>query len=300
MSLRPLFDLDLLRTLVFVADEGSFTKAALRVGITQSAVSLQIQKLEAVVRQPLVARFRGGGVELTLRGRALAARAREMLAINDEAFREIVAADASTIVRLGTSTSYAPYYLAKTLERVRAEQPSIQVEVVEAYSCQLAPRIGDEAFDLIICEANHEPRQWPAQEVWRAPLKWIGASNGAAHRRRPLPLCLTPRDCPWRPAWMEDCFWRTAPMHTLERAGQPFSIVATANSMEGLYAPVIEDEAVTVSMGGALPTGLRVLDEDDGLPPLPDCGVILIKGRRAVQPQTDILAAAILAEFRVA
>jgi hypothetical protein len=89
-------------------------------------------------------------------------------------------------------------------------------------------------------------------------------------------------------------------MHTLERAGQPFSIVATANSMEGLYAPVIEDEAVTVSMGGALPTGLRVLDEDDGLPPLPDCGVILIKGRRAVQPQTDILAAAILAEFRVA
>jgi hypothetical protein len=97
---------------------------------------------------------------------------------------------------------------------------------------------------------------------------------------------------------MEDCFWRTAPIHTLERAGWPFSIVATANSMEGLYAPVIEDEAVTVSLGGALPPGLCVLD--DGLPPLPDCGVILIKGRRAVQPQTDILAAAILAEFRVA
>ena len=62
-------------------------------------------------------------------------------------------------------------------------------------------------------------------------------------------------------------------MHTLERAGRPFSIVATANSMEGLYAPVIEDDAVTVSMGGALLAGLRVLDEDDGLPPLPDCGV---------------------------
>jgi DNA-binding transcriptional LysR family regulator len=299
MSLRPLLDLDLLRTLVFVADEGSFTKAALRVGLTQSAVSLQIQKLEAVVRQPLVARFRGGGVELTPRGQTLAARARDMLAINDEAFREIAVTDASTIVRLGASTSYAPFFLAKTLERVRAEQPSIEVEVVEAYSCQLGPRVGEEAFDLIICEANHQPRQWPAQEVWRGPLRWIGAANGSAHRRRPLPLCLTPRDCPWRPAWMEDCFWRTAPMHTLERAGRPFSIVATANSMEGLYAPVIEDEAVTVSMGGALLAGLRVLDEDDGLPPLPDCGVILIKGRRAVQPQTDRLAAAILAEFRV-
>jgi hypothetical protein len=98
---------------------------------------------------------------------------------------------------------------------------------------------------------------------------------------------------------MEDCFWRTAPIHTLERAGWPFSVVATSNSMEGLYAPVLEDEAVTVSMGGALPSGLRALDENDGLPSLPECGVILIKGRRAVQPQTDILAAAILAEFRV-
>src|SRR5579863_9134039 len=135
MSLRPLFDLDLLRSLVFVADEASFTKAAARVGRTQSAVSLQIQKLEAVVGRPLVTRSRGGGVELTAHGQALAARAREMLAINDEAFRAIGATDALVTVRLGTSTSYAPYYLAKTLQRVCAEQPPIRIEVVEAYSC---------------------------------------------------------------------------------------------------------------------------------------------------------------------
>ena len=98
---------------------------------------------------------------------------------------------------------------------------------------------------------------------------------------------------------MEDCYWRISAIRALERAGRPFRIVATANSMEGLYTPVIEGEAVTVSMGGALPPGLLAMGEVDGLPPLPDCGVIMIKGRHAVQPQTDILAAAIRSEFRV-
>jgi DNA-binding transcriptional LysR family regulator len=54
MALRPVLDLDLLRTLVFIAEEASFTKAADRVGRTQSAVTLQVQKLEAFVGQPLV------------------------------------------------------------------------------------------------------------------------------------------------------------------------------------------------------------------------------------------------------
>ena len=299
MALRPVFDLDLLRTLVFVSEEASFTKAAARVGRTQSAVSLQIQKLEAAVGQPLVTRARGGGVELTAHGQALAARARDMLALNDEAFRAAGAIDAAVTVRLGTSTSYAPFYLQRTLERVRSEHPRILVEVVEAYSCQIAPRIADESFDLAICEAGHEPRQWPTEELWRGPLKWIGSASGTAHRRQPLPLCLTPRDCPWRPPWMEDCYWRISAIRALERAGRPFRIVATANSMEGLYTPVIEGEAVTVSMGGALPPGLLAMGEVDGLSPLPDCGVIMIKGRHAVQPQTDILAAAIRSEFRV-
>lgn len=299
MALRPVFDLDLLRTLVFVSEEASFTKAAARVGRTQSAVSLQIQKLEALVGQSLVTRARGGGVELTAHGAALAARARDILALNDEAFRAVGSTDATVTLRLGTSTSYAPYYLPRTLERIRAEHPHIFTEVHEAYSCQIAPRVVDESFDLIVCEANHQPRQWPSQEVWRGPLKWVGASNGMAHRQQPLPLCLTPRDCPWRPSWLEDCYWRISAIRALERVGRPFHIVATANSMEGLYAPVIEGAAVTVSMGGALPAGLRTLDDGDGLPPLPDCGVILLKGRRAVQPETDIVAATILSEFRV-
>lgn len=299
MALRPVFDLDLLRTLVFVSEEASFTKAAARVGRTQSAVSLQIQKLEAAAGQPLVARGRGAGVELTAHGLALAARARDMLALNDAAFREMSAVRECVTVRLATSTSYEPFYLAPTLTRFGAQYPHVRVETVEGYSCQIASRVADDSFDLVLCEFNHEPRQWPSEEVWRGPLKWVVAAEGDAHRRRPAPLCLTPRDCPWRPAWMNDCFWRTAAIHALDQANLPYEVVASANSMEGLYAPVIEDQAITVSLGGALPAGVRALGGDEGLPPLPDCAVIVIKSRRAVQPFTDSLAAIIREEFRV-
>jgi DNA-binding transcriptional LysR family regulator len=68
MALRPILHLDLLRTLVCIAEELSFTRAAQRVGRTQSAITLQIQKLEALVGQPLVVRSKGGPIELTPQG----------------------------------------------------------------------------------------------------------------------------------------------------------------------------------------------------------------------------------------
>ncbi len=103
MALRPALDLELLRTLVFIAEEASFTKAGERVGRTQSAVTLQVQKLEALVGQPLVIGSKGGPVELTPQGRALVDSARAMLKLNDEAFRALASHELPATVRLGTS-----------------------------------------------------------------------------------------------------------------------------------------------------------------------------------------------------
>jgi hypothetical protein len=67
-------------------------------------------------------------------------------------------------------------------------------------SCQIASQIKDDAFDLVVCEGGHEPRNWQSTEVWRGPLKWITSTTQAIHLRDPFPLCLPPSDCPWRPA----------------------------------------------------------------------------------------------------
>jgi DNA-binding transcriptional LysR family regulator len=297
MALRPVLDLELLRTLVFIAEEASFTRAAERVGRTQSAVTLQVQKLEALVGQPLLVRSKGGPVDLTPQGRMLVESARQMLRLNDETIRALGSRDHPSVVRLGASVAYTPFYLSKTLGALRSQHPNLLVEVIEGYSCQLAPQIKDDAFDLIVCENDHEPRGWQSTVVWRGPLRWITSTTEAIHLRNPLPLCLAPSDCPWRPAWMDGCYWRSAPLRTLERACRPYKLVAAASTMEGLYAPVAAGEAITVSLGARLPPGLRVVRDDEGLPPLPDDTAIVLKGRNAVQPLTDAVAETIIATF---
>jgi DNA-binding transcriptional LysR family regulator len=296
---RPILDLDLLRTLVILAEEASFTKTARRVGRSQSAITLQIQKLEDLVRTPLVARAKGAPVELTPHGAALVETARAMLALNDSVFLTLDAAALPERVRLASSSTYIPFYLQRTLDEMRVRRPNLTVEVTEGYSCQIAPEVKDGAFDLVVCEGNHEPRGWPVTEVWRGRLRWIGAANGAAHRLDPVPLSLPPGNCPWKPPWLEDCFWRSAAVRTLERNGVAHRIVAAASSMEGLYAPVLAGEAVTITHGGAVPRGLRALGDDEGLPLLPEVSVVLFKSRSAPQPGTDLVAETICSNFRL-
>src|SRR5450432_4006349 len=108
MALRPALDLELLRTLVCIAEEASFTRAAERVGRTQSAVTLQVQKLEAIVGQSLVVRSKGGPVEMTPQGKSLVESARTMLKLNDEALRALSSSDIPATVRFGASSTYIP------------------------------------------------------------------------------------------------------------------------------------------------------------------------------------------------
>ena len=297
MAQRPALDLELLRTLVYIAEEASFTKAAERVGRTQSAVTLQVQKLEALVGHALVSRSKGGPVELTAKGRALVESARAMLALSDQALQALSSEDQPVTVRFGTSSTYIPWFLSAALDRFRSAYPNALLEVTDGYSCQVAPQIREGAFDLVLCEIGHEPRDWPTTEIWRGPLKWVTSAEHPVHLERPLPLCLLPANCPWRPAWMDDCPWRSAALRTLRKAGIPHRITDAAISLDGIYAPVSAGRAVTVSTSQRLPPGLRLVRDDEGLPALPEDAVIVIKSRNAVQPHTDALTDIIRSTF---
>jgi DNA-binding transcriptional LysR family regulator len=299
VGLKPVLDMDVLRTLVFIAEEASFTRTAERVGRTQSAVTLQIQKLEAQVGRTLLVRSKGGPIELTPHGRLLVDRARAILDLNDEAFRALGEADAPTTLRLGGAEYCSSFYLPDTLAAFEAAHPGVLVEVITGRSCQLAPRIKEESFDLIVCEGGHEPRGWTSREVWHGPLRWITSATEPVHLRDPLPLCLYPSGCPWRPAWMDDCYWRSAALRALHDAHRRYRVVATADSEAGIFSAVLSGKAVTVAIEARLPDGLRVVRDEEGLPPLPDTSVVVITGRNAAQPLTGLLADTIAAHFRV-
>ncbi len=299
MTVFPTLDLDLLRTLMCIAEEGSFTRAASRVGRTQSTVSLQIQRLEELIGHPVVLRGNGGGVEFTPKGRLLLESAKGMLALNDQILGSLKSQPLHGSVRLGTPQDYSQRYLQPVLSSFAKVYPEVSVEIEVGSSCELVPMLKSGKIDAMLCEGGHEPPQWTSVELWRAPLQWITATHSSAHLKDPLPVSLSPGNCPFRPAWLSECVWRGAALRVLERAGRRYQIVSTSNSIVGQQASVLAGMAVTVSTIAGLNPGLRVVDSSEGLPSLPDTSVLLLKSQEARQPLTDALCGHIEAKFKL-
>ena len=288
MSLPAGLDPDLLRAFAFIAEEGSFTRAAERVGRTQSAVSMQMQRLESVLGQRVLLRGKGGAVSLTPHGQYLLERTRELLALNDAIWTTFRAPPMHGTVRLGTPDDYALRFLPAVLKRFADTHPSVEVDVTCSNSSRLVDRLKGGELDLTLCSEGCEPRHWPAEQLWQGPLMWITAERHAPHRRTPLPLAVAGGDCAWR----------QAALRALDGAGVPYRIAYTAETHAGTLTPVLAGLAVTVSPITRLPEGVRALPEDETLPALPDTGILLLKARAPRQPLTDALAAHIIETFR--
>jgi DNA-binding transcriptional LysR family regulator len=297
MMLPPGLDLSLLRAFVLIAEGSSFTQAAARVGRTQSAISMQVKRLEEVLGQPVLSRSKGGSVELTPHGVYLLTRARQILALNDEVLTTFRAPQIAGTVRLGTPDDYAFAYLPPILKRFAETHPAVQVDVMCSPSEELMRRIKAGALDLTLISEGHVASDWPAVPLWRGPLVWVTSTRFAPHRQDPLPLALADRT-PFL-ARGEDCEWAGAAVRALEQAGRRYRIAYTSASHIGTHAPVLAGLAITVSTLSWLPDGLRPMRPEEGLPRLPDFGILLLKGKRPHQPVTDALAAHIEASFTI-
>lgn len=292
MTLPAALDPDLLRAFAYIAEEGSFTRAARRVGRTQSAVSMQVQRLEGLLGERLLCRGKGGTVQLTQHGQFLLARARELLALNDEIWTSFRTPAVQGTVRLGTPDDYALRYLPQILARFAERHPAVEVDVLCLPSSDLVERLRVGELDLSLCSEGHEPPGWPAVPLSRGKLTWItsgAASDRAApHRRDPLPLALG-----------EQCAWCLAAVRALEREGRRYRLAYRSSTQVGTHAPVLAGLAVTVSSTAWLPEGLRPVRPEEGLPELPEFGILMLKGPEARQPVTDALAAYIEETFRL-
>lgn len=283
-------DPDLLRAFAFIAEEGSFTRAAERIGRTQSAVSMQVQRLEQILGRRVLQRGKGGAVQLTPHGQYLLERSRDLLALNDEIWTAFHAPTMRGTVRLGTPDDYALAYLPAALKRFADSHPAVEVDVLVMPSTDLFGKLRAGELDVILCSEGSESVRWPHRmELWRGPLQWIAAERHAPHRRDPLPLALA----------AGDCCWRQAAVRALEQAGRRYRIAYTSATLAGTHAPALAGLAVTVSVVTALPGGLRVLPLSEGLPPLPDCAILLLRAQDPAPPVVEVLAAHIAATFGI-
>ncbi len=283
--LPPGLDPDLLRSFVLVAEGGSVTRAAERVGRTQSAVSMQMRRLEEALGQPVLRRG-PRGLAPTDKGAWLLERARTVLALHDEILATFHAPPVAGQVRLGSPDDYALQWLPGVLARFAATHPAVEVEVVCMSSEELVRRLAEGRLDLALVTEGHGAA---GEEVWRGPLRWVGPSGAALHTRDPLPLALAHPGCTWRRATVE----------AVGRAGRRARVTYNSTTQSGCFAVALAGLALTVSTPARLPPGLVWLGEAEGLPALPEMGILLAwaGGDAMRSPAGEALAAAIRQGF---
>lgn len=282
MELAP----DILRTFVAAAQTLNFTQAAKQVNRTQSAVSLQIRKLEKDIGKSLFRR-ESRGVELTGDGKALLKHARRLLRLHDEVIASITEPDLEGLVRLGAPDDYASQHLHGILRRFALKYPLVRVDLFCDLSDDLFKMLQRNELDLCLC--NRESIAQGGQFLRNEPIVWIGPTDAEPEKESPLPLSV----------FHHGCIYRKWAMQTLEKQGIAYRVAYSSPSIAGVLAAVKLGFAVA-PVGASTPISEFRLLPDGVLPKLPSAVVTLhqsAKDSPANEVQT-CLAKYIIEEFQ--
>ena len=282
--MATLLDIDQLRTFVAIADSGTFTRAAETVHKTQSAVSMQMKKLEDTIGRTLFERD-GRASRLTEDGEKLLDYARRIVRLSGEAVASFAEAELAGRVRLGLPDDYADRYLPEILARFSQSNPRVEVTVVCEPTPMLFERIATSDLDLAI--VTHVESRGAASVIRRERLLWVTSSRHSVHELSPLPLALG-RTC---------CSWRQAASICLEGIGKPYRVLYSSWNSTAVGAAVLAGLAVSVLPESAIRPGMRILGVSDGFPPLPSCKIALLRNRAQPSALADALAGQIVSSL---
>lgn len=255
-------DIDLIRTFISVADHSNMTAAANVRYLTQSAVSQQIKRLEALLGTILFERDRRG-LKLTPAGEHLLARGRRLIALNDDIWAEMTAAEVSGKVRLGLPYDLVGPCIAPVIKAYAMAYPQVEISLSCAASPDLIGSLAAGEVDLIVVE---EPQGQGAGECLRVErLVWVGAKNGGAYLKTPLPVSMVSDTCAFRPAVLA----------ALQDHGRSWRTVFENGNIEATTATVRADLAVTAWLISTVPPDLEILGPDKAPTDLPHFAINL-------------------------
>jgi DNA-binding transcriptional LysR family regulator len=256
-------DIDLLRTFVAICDTGSFTSAARHVGRTQSAVSLQMRRLEEFLGRPLLVRG-ASGVTLTKHGLLLLDHAREILLKVAEARALFDRGSVEGVVVLGLPDDYAPRILSRVLRAFTELYPAATINLAIDGSRKLVKRLSEGSVDLAFITQGEGPI-CGGPIAFHDRMVWVAPDGSDLHLRDPVPIAI----------WDETDAYARRMLPALKALGRDYRIVITAGSMTGLRGAVRAGLAMTAMMSSSVTEGMQVLGPDDGFSPLADLAVLL-------------------------
>jgi DNA-binding transcriptional LysR family regulator len=282
--MTAMIDVDQLRTFIAIAETGSFTKAAEVVNKTQSAVSMQMKRLEERIERAIFARD-GRASKLTEDGQRLLDYARRIIKLNVETLAAFSDGELSGRVRLGVPDDYADRYLPEIMARFSRAYPGVELTVICEPSVDLLDRVDANEIDLAIvtnCETKRH-----TENFRRERLLWVTSNRHPTHMEERLPLALGRPTCSWR---------RTA-VERLESVGRPYRILYSSSNAGAVAAAVLSGLAVSVLAESGLRPGMRVLSATDGFPELPACRVGLVRSAHESSALADALAGHIISSL---
>lgn len=276
----PGLDPDLLKAFVAVADHRSFTRAAAVLNRTQSAVSMQIKRLEDRLGVELFSRSTVS-VDLSSAGEGLLGYARRILKLNDEAVDRLRNHKIEGVVRLGVMDDYGSIVVPPLLSRFVSGYPLIHVEMETGLTATMTNRLGS-SFDLVI--AMHPEGRGGGEFLRREQAVWAAGASHPVEALDPLPVALYP----------QGCLFRKWAMEALDKARRPWRLAFVSHSLAAVEAIAAQGLAVTVVKSGTFPSTLRALSARDGMPKLPAADIRLHRASKLSR------AASLLADHLVA
>ncbi|MCK5910966.1 MAG: LysR family transcriptional regulator, partial [Caulobacter sp.] len=268
-------DLDLVRAFVMVSESRSFTRAGERLGRSQSAISLQVRRLEDLIGEPLFQRD-ARRVSLTDKGEVFLAQARRLLRVNDDIVAALAADEVEGEVRMGAPEDFATAHLPAVLGAFARSHPRIALSVTCDLTLRLLDRMSAGELDLAL--VKREPLGGElGVRVWREPLVWVGRDGEDLASGKVVSLIAAP----------SPCVYRRRATSALDEAGRAWRIAYTSPSVAGQLAALRAGLGVSVLPRAMVPDDLTILAS--AAPPLADGEIALIRNREA-GPAADRLA----------
>jgi len=262
MSSKDL-QLDWLRAFVTVVDVGSISAAAPLVNRSQSAVSMQIQKLETAVGRELLSRG-PRHLELTPKGHALLPHARHLLDAHTHALTVLGAPGLTGQVRLGVPDDYAASYFTPVARSFFAKNTGIEIVLDCEQSTALVPRVMRSEIDLALVSRDKRGR---GTLLFQEPLVWVGSPEFELWRRDILPIAV----------YESGSQARKAVVQALKKARRQYRVVVNTPSLAGQIAAVESGVAVAALTRCSTPASLQILGDRTGLPLLPSMAVAVLR-----------------------
>ncbi|KTC43109.1 LysR family transcriptional regulator [Pseudomonas sp. ABAC21] len=284
LSGYPSIDTDVLRTFVAIADQGGFTRAAERVNRTQSAVSMQMKRLEEDVLQRKLFERDGRQVRLTPEGQVLLGYARRILKLHSEVFNTLREPHMVGLVRIGTPDDYVMRFLPGILTRFSKAYPLIQIEMHCEASTVLMQR-----RDLALTVISRQPGDDVGELLRTERMVWAAATCFCVDEHDTLPLAVSGVEC-------FGTHWSQA---ALDSVGLDYRLAYHSSNVAAIQAVVSAGLAVMVSMESLMTDDLRILGSEDGFPPLPSMNLRLLRNPSMASPITECLADYIFEGFRL-